>query len=57
MPTGHPHTHLEPERLAEPAGHHRKIGERQRLCAETLKLLAVSVSQRRSFLPSSKVSA
>ncbi len=59
MPTGHSHTH--PRTRASLQNRLLVVRKDRRkgrgFSAETLKLLAVLVSPRRSFLPSSKVSA
>ena len=58
MPTGHPHTHPRTRASLRTGGlSSARSAESRGSSAETLKLLAVLVSQRRSFLLSSKVSA
>ena len=58
-PTGDWDAHPRTRTSQEPTGHHQtKIaGDGKGSSPETLKRLAILVSQRRSFLPSSKVLA
>ena len=57
--TGHSHTHPRTRASPEPTDHHQKkiAGDGTGSSPETLKRLAISVFRRRSFLPSSTVSA
>jgi hypothetical protein len=57
--TGHSHTHPRTRASQEPTDHHQKkiTGDGRGSSPETLKRLAILVFLRRSFLPSSTVSA